>query len=72
MKFQNLKKIIIIRANQKKINVISSLKQIKSDFLNFKQKPSKFQYYVARKLRNLIHYLNACYLIHILLYIQNV
>ena len=37
-----------------------------------KQKPSKCQYYVVRKLRNLIYHLNACYLIHILSYTQNV
>ena len=32
VKFQNLKQIAIIRANQKKINVKNNLKQIKSNF----------------------------------------
>ena len=39
---------------------------------NLMQKPSKFQYYVVCQLRNLIYYLNACYLIHTLEYTQNV
>ena len=32
VKFQNLKQIVIIRANQKKINVKNNIKQIKSNF----------------------------------------
>ena len=36
VKFQNLKKIVIIRANQKKINVKNNLKQIKSNFFSRK------------------------------------
>ena len=62
MKFQNLKLFVIIRANQKKINVKTNLNLQKK----LKQKPSKFQYFVVRKLTNLIYYLNAWYFIHIL------
>ena len=73
VKFQNLKQIFIIRANQKKINVKNSLKQIKSNFFSRKVWNKSYQnYYVVRKLRNLIYDLNACYLIHILSYTQNV
>ena len=36
-----------------------------------KQKPSKFQYYVVSQLKDLIYYLNTCYLKHILSYNQN-
>ena len=38
VKFQNLKQIVIIRAEQKKINVKNNLKQIKSNFF-----PEKFE-----------------------------
>ena len=38
VKFQNLKQIVIIRAEQKKINVKDNLKQIKSNFF-----PEKFE-----------------------------
>ena len=60
-----------MRANQKKINAKNNLIKL---FLqkNLKQNPSKCQYYVFRKLRNSIYYLDACYLIHILSYTQNV
>ena len=53
--------------SSKKISVKNNLNSIKL-FLrkNLKQKPSKFQYYIVRKLKNSIYYLNACYLIHIL------
>ena len=39
---------------------------------HLKQKPSKSQHYVVCTLRNLIYYLNGCYLIHILSYAQNI
>ena len=61
--------------SQPKENVKNNLNLIESNFFfdkNLKQKPLKFQYYVVRKLSNLIYYLNACYLIHILSYTQNV
>ena len=63
VKFQNLKQIVIIRSNQKKINVKIDLKQIKSNFFSRKIWNKSCQNFstVVRKLRNSIYYLNACY-----------
>ena len=68
--------IVIIRANQKKINVKASLKRIRSNFFS-RTKGNKIDQnfstmYVVRKLKILIYYVNVCYLKHILSYIQNV
>ena len=62
-------KIVTIRTTGNETIVRNNLKQTKLDFFSrkyLKEKPSKLQYYVVRKLRNLIYYLNACYLIHII------
>ena len=48
------------------------LNQTFSPEKNLKQKPAKFKYYVVSLLKNVIYCLNAYYLIHILLYTQNV
>ena len=53
MKFQNLIPKLLSSANQKKVNVKNNLNQIFSRE-QFETKPSKFQYDIVRKLRNLL------------------
>ena len=54
VKFQNLKHKVFAK-NYLKMNFFFRR--------NLKQKPSKYHYYVVSKLRKLIYYLNACYLL---------
>ena len=53
-----------INAKNKQLKTEQLLTQTFSREKNLKQKPLKFQYVVCQ-LRNLIYYLNVCYLIHI-------